>query len=203
MASVLPLRSTRALAAICGALSAALLLAAATAPVAAAGQSGPPRPACKPTTVAAFDAVPRSASTDRLARAAICLINRRRVARGLRRLRLDPRLSRAARRHTRDMVQRRYFAHVSRTGRDIVDRLRGSGYIGGRSSWTVGENLAWGSGRRGSPRAIVRAWMRSPGHRRNMLSRSFREIGVGLVTSAPVATGGPAATYTTTFGARG
>lgn len=178
----------------------ALACIALLAPTAAAAK---PRPSCKPATVAAASALPRKAATWRLARAAVCLINRRRVARGLRKLRLNPRLSRAARRHTRDMVRRRYFSHVSRGGADVADRLRRSGYIRPNSSWAVGENLAWGSGRRATPRQIVRGWMRSPGHRQNMLSRRFREIGVGVAPRAPVRTKRPAATYTTTFGARG
>lgn len=178
---------------------AAVACLAALLPATAAAK---PRPTCKPSTIAAASALPRKAATPRLARAAVCLINRRRVARGLRRLRLNRRLSRAARRHTRDMVRRRYFGHVSRNGADVVDRLRRSRYIRPNSAWAVGENLAWGSGRRATPRRIVRAWMRSPGHRANILSPRFREIGIGVTPRAPVRTKRPAATYTTTFGSR-
>jgi uncharacterized protein YkwD len=152
--------------------------------------------------VAAASFTPRSAPTIRLARAAVCLINSRRTARGLARLRINPRLTRAAMWHTHDMVHRSYFGHVSRRGRDVVDRLRGARYLGGRFSWAVGENLAWGSGSLGTPRQIVRAWMKSPGHRRNMLDGRFREIGIGVIARGPVRTDLPAATYTTTFGVR-
>jgi uncharacterized protein YkwD len=157
---------------------------------------------CKPKTVAAASTVPRKAPSIRLARAAVCLINHERRARGLRRLRLNPRLSRAATAHSRDMVRRRYFDHVSRKGRDVVDRLHRTGYLGRAGSWMVGENLAWGSERRGTPRQIVRAWMHSPGHRQNMLNARFREIGIGVSKGSPVDVGAPAATYTTTFGYR-
>jgi uncharacterized protein YkwD len=152
--------------------------------------------------VAAASFAPRTAPTIRLARAAVCLINNRRVARGLPRLRINDRLSRAAKWHTHDMVRRSYFGHVSRRGRDVVDRLYGARYLGGRFSWAVGENLAWGSGSLGTPRKIVQAWMKSPGHRRNMLDRRFREIGIGVIANGPVSTDLPAATYTTTFGVR-
>jgi uncharacterized protein YkwD len=101
------------------------------------------------------------------------------------------------------MVRRNYFGHVSKSGNDVVDRLTRTGYFRGARSWTVGENLAWGSGGRSTPREIVAAWMASPGHRANILQRRFREIGIGVVFQAPRNTGGPAATYTTTFGARG
>jgi uncharacterized protein YkwD len=157
---------------------------------------------CKPATTAAASTVPRKAPTARLSRAAVCLINQRRAARGLPRLRLNRNLSRAAVWHSHDMVHRRYFGHVSGTGRDVVDRLYRARYLGGRFSWRVGENLAWGSGQLGTPREIVRAWMRSAGHRENMLDPSFREIGIGVIKGSPVRTGLPAATYTATFGVR-
>jgi uncharacterized protein YkwD len=152
--------------------------------------------------VAAASAAPRTTPTIRLARAAVCLINTRRTARGLPRLRINNRLSKAAKWHTHDMVRRSYFGHVSRRGRDVVDRLYGARYLGGRFAWTVGENLAWGSGKLGTPRQIVRSWMHSAGHRRNMLDARFREIGIGVIAAGPVRTDLPAATYTTTFGVR-
>lgn len=158
-------------------------------------------PNCQVATTVA-SSLPRTAPTIRLARAAVCLINKRRSARGMARLRVNRRLSRAAAWHTRDMVRRSYFAHVSKRGRDVVDRLRNTHYLGGRFSWAVGENLAWGSGVLGTPRQIVRAWMDSPGHRRNMLDPRYREIGIGVVARGPVRTELPAATYTTTFGVR-
>ena len=132
----------------------------------------------------------------------VCLLNRERTSRGLHSLSVNRRLSAAAQDHSDDMVHRRYFAHSSRSGSDVVDRLRGKGYMSGARSWMVGENLAWGSGTRSTPRNIVSAWMHSPGHRHNILTARFREIGIGLALRAPVSVPGPAATYTTTFGAR-
>ena len=49
---------------------------------------------------------------------------------------------------------------------------------------------------------VFAAWMRSPGHRANILRRGFREIGIGIVARAPVAAAVRGATYTTDFGAR-
>jgi len=176
------------------------LLVPATADAAKARVSGH-LPNCN-VAVAAASSAPRTAPTIRLARAAVCLINNRRTRRGLPRLRINNRLSKAAKWHTHDMVRRSYFGHVSRRGRDVVDRLYGARYLGGRFSWAVGENLAWGSGKLGTPRRIVKAWMKSPGHRRNMLDSRFREIGIGVIANGPVRTDLPAATYTTTFGVR-
>jgi uncharacterized protein YkwD len=172
-------------------LLASLVLAA--LPGAAAAQS----PGC-----ADANTRPGNASEASLSKATVCLINRERKRRGLRALRVNKRLSRAALSHTRDMIQRRYFAHESGSGLDVVDRLTSSGYLGRVRNWLVGENLAWGSGSRSTPREAVVGWMNSPGHRRNMLNRRFREIGIGVVFSAPNHTSPVAATYTTTFGTR-
>jgi uncharacterized protein YkwD len=70
--------------------------------------------------------------------------------------------------------------------------------------WWVGENLAWGAGDRSAPRRIVAAWMHSPSHRANILDGRFTEVGIAVVSGAPVARRtAPAATYATEFGARG
>jgi uncharacterized protein YkwD len=158
-------------------------------------------PNCK-VAAAAASAIPRHAPTVQLGRAAICLLNKKRSARGMARLRINPRLSRAARRHTRDMVRRHYFGHTSPRGGDVTARIRRTGYLNGHFSWSIAENIAWGTRRLGSPRAIVRAWMHSPGHRHNILNAAYREIGIGVVAAAPSHRGTASATYTTTFGAR-
>jgi uncharacterized protein YkwD len=129
----------------------------------------------------------------------LCLINAERAAHGVRPLKLDKRLSRAALRHSRDMVANSYFAHDSRSGAGFSARIARTGWMNGRRSWNVGENLAWGSGSRGTPRAIVKAWMKSTGHRHNMLQPRFRVIGIGIGAGAPSG-GGSGRTYTTDFG---
>ena len=146
---------------------------------------------------------PGQASEQVLAKATVCLVNLERTRRGMRSLRVNRRLSRAALSHTEDMVERRYFAHVSKSGTDVVDRLLSTGYLGGARSWLVGENLAWGTNRLSTPRQTVTNWMESRGHRANILKRRFREIGIGVVFHAPSGTRSQvAATYTTTFGYR-
>jgi uncharacterized protein YkwD len=142
------------------------------------------------------------ASESALASSTVCLLNRERTSRGLRALRLNSRLSAAAQDHTDDMVRRHYFDHTSRSGSVPVSRIRGKGYLSGARSWMIGENLAWGSGSLSSPAKIVDAWMHSPGHRANILTSRFREIGIGVDFGAPVRVSSPAATYTTTFGQR-
>jgi uncharacterized protein YkwD len=135
-----------------------------------------------------------------LARATLCVLNAERARHSLRPLRLNRKLSRAARRHSRAMARQKFFSHTSPGGASFVDRIRGTGYLAGARSWYIGENIAYGSGQRSSPRAIGSAWMNSPPHRANILSASFREIGIGLASGTP--TGGRGATYTTDFGRR-
>jgi uncharacterized protein YkwD len=139
-------------------------------------------------------------STSVAVRATLCFLNAGRVRHRLRPLRLNGRLSTAARRHSRAMVRERFFSHESLDGTTFLERIRATGYLTGVRSWAVGENIAYGSGSRSSPRSIGTAWMNSPPHRANILSRSFREIGIGLAGGTPVGSGG--ATYTTDFGRR-
>jgi uncharacterized protein YkwD len=149
------------------------------------------------------DVQPANVSHRVVVRATLCLLNNARARHGLRRLRLQRRLGRAARSHSADMARRGYFSHDSLSGASFLDRIRRSGYLRRARSWMVGENIAWGTGTLSTPRSIVRAWMRSPGHRANILNGRFREIGVGITYNAPVRVAArPAATYTTDFGGR-
>ena len=175
-----------------------IALVALCALLAAAAPSASAASACQ-----AASAKPAQAGKRAIVRATLCTINAERGRHGLSPLRLNRRLSRAAAAHAGDMDSRNYFAHDSLDGGSFVDRIRRAGYLNGAKSWTVGENIAWGSQRRGAPRMITQMWMNSPGHRANILSSSFREIGIGVSYGAPVSgLGAPAATYATDFGAR-
>ena len=161
-------------------------------------------PAVAEQACPAANATPANATKRQIIRGTLCQLNRERGHHGLRPLKLNKLLARAARRHARDMARRNYFSHDTLGGGSFVDRIRQAGYLKGANSWTVGENLAWGSQGHSRPRMIMRMWMNSPGHRANILSASFREIGIGVAYDAPVAGGGkPAGTYATDFGARG
>jgi uncharacterized protein YkwD len=133
--------------------------------------------------------------------ATLCLLNNERETRGLAPLSTQSQLETAAQNFAQAMVQQRFFAHVSPGGQTITDRL--VEYTDAARSYATGENLAWGEGTLATPSAIVRSWMASAGHRDNILSNDFSEIGVGIVEGTP--SGGlPAvsATYTTEFGSR-
>jgi uncharacterized protein YkwD len=130
----------------------------------------------------------------------MCLLNAERHAHGLPVLHHDPRLALAAREHSADMVARRYFAHVSPEGNGPADRIAATGWMRGRASWSIGEDLGWGTGLRGRPQAIVAAWMASPPHRHTILTRRFRAIGIGIAAGVPVRGASGGGTYPADFG---
>ncbi len=99
-------------------------------------------------------------------------MNQARMAYGLRPLQADMRLERAARSHSSEMLQAGVFFHGA-----FNARIRGVGVRAPR----VGENLAWGVGQYSRARAIVRMWLASPGHRRNLLHPGYRLVGVGAL----------------------
>jgi uncharacterized protein YkwD len=154
--------------------------------------------AAGPAACASADARPAQVSERTVIRSTLCVVNAERARHGLRPLRLNRRLARAARHHSEDMARNGYFDHTSRSGASFVDRIRRTGYLSGVRAWRVAENIAWGTGSQASPRAITRAWMNSPGHRANILDGSYREIGIGVASVRSART-----LYTTDFGARG
>ncbi len=114
------------------------------------------------------------------------LINKQRAKRGLRPVRARYDLTRAARVHSRDMARRNRLTHRSASGHWLGTRLRRFDYTrSGYRSWSVGENIAWG--RYGTlyatPTAIVAAWMNSYSHRKVILRRVFRDVGIGVAKS--------------------
>jgi uncharacterized protein YkwD len=177
-------------------LTAALPTAAVAALLVAAPASATP---CR-----AADAMPTTATLGQARHATLCLLNQQRALHGLRPVRPNAELRRAAQAYSRTMVRHEFFAHVSPGGSTLLRRVRKTPYLSRPFGWMLGENLAWGSGRLATPRRTMRAWMHSSHHRRNILTARFTEIGIGIALGAPVhwSVGMPAATYTTDFGKR-
>ena len=136
----------------------------------------------------------------RTSAAVLRLLNAARADAGAPPLRLDRRLNRSSRAHSCDMVAHHYFAHESRSGARFSARIARAGWMRGRGRWHVGENLAWGAGPQAAPRAIVKAWLRSPPHRRNLLAPGFRVVGIGIASGTPLVGKPVGRTYTTDFG---
>ena len=132
-------------------------------------------------------------------------LNAIRVEHGLAPLSLSPRLAAAAEAHSQDMVANGYFSHDSSNGAPFSDRLAAFYPEAGARRWAVGENIYWSTGQPSATRGVD-AWMASPPHRANILDPSWRQIGIGAVTSpdAPGTYGGRAVTVITAdFGVRG
>ncbi len=105
-----------------------------------------------------------------------CMTNYARERRGKPRLAGLPALDRAARGKSGDILRCDHFDHRA-CGREFTFWFARVGY-GGRCT-AFGENIAWGTGALGSVRNVFRAWIRSRGHRANILGR-YAEIGIGL-----------------------
>lgn len=100
-------------------------------------------------------------------------VNAARRKAGLKALRLNSELDKAAQRHAEDMLARGYFDHKSPSGTTVRERSRAAGYNWG----AIGENIAFGQTSVGE---VIETWMGSPGHRKNILGPHFSELGIGL-----------------------
>jgi uncharacterized protein YkwD len=148
----------------------------------------------------------RVTAEDSLETAVLARVNSVRKAKGLRVLAIRTALKRAATDHVTNMARHGYFSHDWSTGAHFDRWIRrywpGEGFKG---SWSVGENLFWSSPA-ARAREVVRTWMASPPHRKNVLDKTWRGIGVGAVTTLdPIGAyeGGATATIVATeFGRR-
>lgn len=112
----------------------------------------------------------------------VAQINKQRTKRGLAKLRVNARLVAAARAHSTDMGVQKYFDHTSPEGERWSSRLVRYGYKRkGCKYWRAGENIYYGAGLYSSPYLVVDSWMQSKRHRAVILTKVFRDIGVGAV----------------------
>ena len=96
---------------------------------------------------------------------------------------VHPQLQEAAHAHSKDMIRRDYFSHNTKGRGSFEERLVRFGYEPyGYDFYRVGENIALGSGAAAAPEDRMDAWMRSDGHRDNILNEDYREIGVETST---------------------
>ncbi|GAA2782080.1 CAP domain-containing protein [Streptomyces showdoensis] len=102
----------------------------------------------------------------------LAMVNQERRRAGVPDLRLDDRLSAAAQRHANDMAVNDLTQHNGTDGSDFSRRISDAGYPGNTAR---AENVTPGN----SVPEAMRMWMNSPGHRTNILSGSYRAIGIG------------------------
>ena len=99
------------------------------------------------------------------------LTNQFRAQNGLGPLQVSPVLEAVAEAHGRDMAAKGFFSHSGSDGSSVGKRAKRQGY----KFCLIAENIAKGQR---SPEAVMQSWITSKGHRKNMLQRKAREIGV-------------------------
>jgi uncharacterized protein YkwD len=147
------------------------------------------------------DITPAAGNLDEVRASLLCLHNEIRSDRDLPKLKENTRLRKAAAKHSADMVDKGYFSHTAPDEDTFVDRILAAGYVRSDEGWTLGENLAWGTGELATPSQIMAAWMNSSGHRAQLLKRSYREIGLGIRLGVPT-DAGVGVTVTADFGVK-
>ena len=132
-------------------------------------------------------------------RTMLCLTNYARTQSGLAPLTLSATLNAAGNAKLAADVSCNQFTHEP-CGQpfDVVF----SGYTQGAVSYEIGENIAWGTGSLGTPRSIMDAWLHSAGHRENILTPAFKEVGVGYLPSQSFLGNAGASLWSQEFGVR-
>ena len=182
-----------ALRAACVAVAAALIAALALAPTSVEAAD----PGCPNARIAA-----KRSNVVQTRDAVLCEINRIREQRGLPALNTQEELRTAAQRHSKDMVERRYFGHDSPGGQGPTERAKRAGYVKPNKSWGLGENLAWATRTRATAEKTVQLWMDSPPHRAVILERRYEDAGVGIGDGVPKGRRRAGATVTLLLGYR-
>ena len=106
----------------------------------------------------------------------LSLTNAERAKNGLSALTMNWELARVARYKSQDMINKKYFSHDSPTYGSPFDMIKSFSI----KYSAAGENIAYGQP---TASAVVTAWMNSPGHRANILSKNFTQLGVGYAKS--------------------
>jgi uncharacterized protein YkwD len=168
----------------------------------ALGDKRKPRARASTIMCSNTDVMPTAATVEQIRAAVLCLHNQIRRQHNLPLLKDNAKLRKAAVGHSEDMVDEGYFDHTTPNGTSFVDRILGAGYAKRNEAWTLGENLAWGTGDLSTASGVMQAWMNSAGHKANILKRSYKELGVGIRLGVPT-DAGVGATFTADFGAKG
>jgi uncharacterized protein YkwD len=117
----------------------------------------------------------------------LALINAFRAQNGLPPFVLAPPFVLLATQHSQDMLEQGYFDHDSPDGTTFDERVGGFLKDEGYKSWAAAENIDTGSGEPDA-QLVFQDWLESPDHRKNMLAKDTKQIGIGVAT-APSAPG--------------
>ena len=86
-----------------------------------------------------------------------------------------------ARAHSEKMARQNFFDHAGPDGQGLRERSRASGIAGFKA---LAENLAYNKGFADAASCAVAGWMRSAGHRENILNAQFTRAGIGVARTA-------------------
>jgi uncharacterized protein YkwD len=139
-------------------------------PTAGASGSGAARPASATTT----------RYSTALQRSMLAEINVIRRSFGRSRLTISTQLVRAGQEHARELAVHGFFSHDWSDGSPFSSWIRRFYPVGNARTWSAGENLAWSTPELSAARAIE-MWLASPAHRRTLLDKRWRQVGVGVV----------------------
>ena len=131
------------------------------------------------------DVMPTPDTIELVRAAVLCLHNQIRSEKSLPLLKDNAKLRKAAIGHSSAMISQGYFDHTSPDGGTFVDRILSAGYAKRNDGWSLGENLAWGTGDLSTATGIMNAWMNSSGHKANIVKKSYREVGIGIRLGVP------------------
>jgi uncharacterized protein YkwD len=128
---------------------------------------------------------------DRFDGSMLCEINQARAEYGVRTLRPNPLLLRAATEYTNSLLEGRFFSHDGDfsghpDASTPVGRLRQVGYVRRGYVWIVGEDLRWSTPETSSPADILEMWLNSPTHRMWLLKPKLAEVGVAGARGTPI-----------------
>jgi uncharacterized protein YkwD len=149
------------------------------------------------------DLRPTQENIELVREATLCLIDQERLSNGEAALQFNAHLQQSAQAHTESMAFGDYFEHNGPSGDTPLSRMIAAGYIpSSQVGYEIGENIGWGTLELGTPRAIVAAWMASPGHRANILDARFRDTAIGVSPHVPSSLSGgqSGGIYTQDFG---
>jgi uncharacterized protein YkwD len=125
----------------------------------------------------------RVSATPDLARTLVAAVNRTRRTYGLPPLAYSSALANAATEHAKALATAGMLTHEwPTTGRLFSSWIRSFYPARGYRAWSAGENLLWASPGF-TPASAVQQWLDSPAHRRVLLTKSWRELGIGVVSA--------------------
>ena len=116
-----------------------------------------------------------------LERKAFAQINQQRAAAGLQPLIWSDDATKIARIHSENMANFKFFSHAGLDGSMVNDRADSFGV----SKWrAIAENIAYNRGYANPIESVVGRWMKSTGHRENILNNRWKESGIGIAITA-------------------